>query len=851
MNENIQERNIENELKTSYLTYAMSVNTNRAIPDVRDGLKPSTRRIIYAMGQINLTAARPYDKCAAVVGEVMKNFHPHGDGPIYGTLVGMAQDFNTRYPLIDGQGNFGSIDDDPPGAMRYTECRLAKIAGEMLTDIQKEVVDFQPNYKDSLEEPTVLPGLLPNLLLNGTTGIGVGYLTRIPPHNLGEVVDALLCKLEHPDADAETLMEYIAGPDFPTAGSIVGRSGIKAMYTTGRGSVTIRAKAVIERVATGSRKVPKEQIVITEIPYQVKKNHLLERMYHLVVNKTITGISDIRDESDSDIRIVIALKRGEIAQVILNQLYKHTQMQTNFSASLLCLVDGLPKVLTLDEILRHYLEHRREVIRRRTQFDLGRAERRAHILEGYLTALQNLEDIIELVQNAASPDAALAQLRESYDLSEAQAREILTMTLRQLTGLERQRIHDEYTDKLEEIAELRAILGSEALITDILRTELAELKDTYGDERRTEITDAVKAFEIEDLIADEEMVVTLSHAGYLKRLPIDTYRKQKRGGVGVKGATTKDGDFLEHLFIASAHQYILFFTDKGKCYWLKVFEIPEGSRTAAGRAVVNLLRLAQDENITAFVPVRDFNEDRFVFMATANGIVKKTNLAQFQNPLASGIIAVRLDEGDRLIGVQLTDGEADVILVTQNGIAIRFSETHIRAIGRRTRGVRGINLKADDAVVTMVTTPAVRSSPPEGGLATDNEGIAPTARRAKDCPSQLENDLLIVTENGYGKRTAVSAYRARKRGGQGVIAIKKSKRNGAIVAAKHVTDTDELVLISSNAYVTRMKVSDIRRIGRNTEGVRMMTLQTDETLVDLGKIELEEQNCEIFPETEE
>ena len=817
--ENIQERNIENELKTSYLTYAMSVNTNRAIPDVRDGLKPSTRRIIYAMGQINLTADRPYDKCAAVVGEVMKNFHPHGDGPIYNTLVGMAQEFNTRYPLIDGQGNFGSIDDDPPGAMRYTECRLAKIAGEMLTDIQKEVVDFQPNYKDSLEEPTVLPGLLPNLLVNGTTGIGVGYLTRIPPHNLGELVDALLCKLENPDADAETLMEYIAGPDFPTAGSIVGKSGIKNMYTTGRGSITIRAKAVIERVATGSRNVQKEQIVITEIPYQVKKNQLLERMYHLVVNKTITGITDIRDESDTDIRIVIELKRGEISQVILNQLFKHTQMQTNFSASLLCLVDGLPKVLTLDRILWHYLEHRRDVIKRRTQFELARAERRAHILEGYLTALQNIEDIIELVQTAESPDAALQQLRENYELSEAQAREILTMTLRQLTGLERQRIHDEYTDKLEEIAELRAILDSEALITDILRTELAELKDTYGDERRTEITDAVKAFEIEDLIADEEMVVTLSHAGYLKRLPIDTYRKQKRGGVGVKGGATKDGDFLEHLFIASAHQYILFFTDKGKCYWLKVFEIPEGSRTAGGRAVVNLLRLAQDENITAFVPVREFNENQFVFMATANGIVKKTNLAKFQNPLASGIIAVNLDEGDRLIGVQLTDGDADVILVTQNCIAIRFSEKQVRAVGRTARGVRGINLRDDDAVVSMtVTAPFVDTD------AERDEG---------------EDTLLIVAKNGYGKRTYLSEYRPQKRGGRGMIAI-KSKSDGTAVAAKRVSDTDELVVISSSGYVTRMAVTDIRPIGRATMGVRVMTLHADETVVDIGTIELEE-----------
>ena len=602
--ENILETNIENELKTSYLAYAMSVNTNRAIPDVRDGLKPGTRRIIYAMGEINLTSSRPYDKCAAVVGEVMKNFHPHGDGPIYGTLVGLAQPFSIRYPLIDGQGNFGSIDDDPPGAMRYTECRLTAIAEEMLTDIDKQVVDFQPNYKESLEEPIVLSGLLPNLLVNGTTGIGVGYLTRIPPHNLNEVVDALLHKLSDPDADSEKLMEHIIGPDFPTAGIIVGTSGIKEMYTTGRGSVTVRAKAVIERVSTSNSGAEQEQVIITEIPYQIKKNQLLERIHQLVVDKTITGIRDIRDESDKEIRIVIMLKRGEIAQVILNQLYKHTQMQTNFSANLLCLVEGLPKVLTLDKILYYYLEHRRDVIRRRTQFELTRAERRNHILEGYLLALQNLEAIIELVQTADSPQSAEEELRETYQLSELQAREILTMTLRQLTGLERQRIHDEYTDILDRIAEFRAILANETLVTDIIRTELETLKEKYGDERRTEITDEVKEFKIEDLIADEDMVVTLSHSGYIKRLSMDTYRKQHRGGVGIKGATPKDGDFLEHIFVATAHQNILFFTDLGKCYTLKVHQIPEASRQSAGRAVVNLLKLASNENITAYVPVR-------------------------------------------------------------------------------------------------------------------------------------------------------------------------------------------------------------------------------------------------------
>ncbi len=835
-NENIQERNIENELTTSYLTYAMSVNTNRAIPDVRDGLKPSTRRIIYAMGQINLTANRPYDKCAAVVGEVMKNYHPHGDGPIYGTLVGLAQPFSTRYPLVDGQGNFGSIDDDPPGAMRYTECRLALIANEMLVDIEKQVVDFQPNYKDSLEEPTVLPGLLPNLLVNGTTGIGVGYLTRIPPHNLTEVVDTLLHKLSDPDATSEVLMEHIPGPDFPTAGIIVGTGGIEQMYTTGRGSITIRAKAVIERISV--RGSEREQIVITEIPYQVKKNQLLERMYQLVVSKTITGIDDIRDESDEEIRVVIPLKRGEIAQVILNQLYKHTQMQVNFSASLLCLVEGLPKILTLEEIVHHYLEHRRDVIRRRTEFELARAERRNHILEGYLLALQNLEAIIELVQTAESPQAAEQELRDTYQLTEQQAREILTMTLRQLTGLERQRIHDEYTDLLDRIAEFRAILADETLITDIVRTELETLKEKYGDERRTEITGEVKEFEIEDLIADEEMVVTLSHAGYIKRLPMDTYRKQHRGGVGIRGAAAKDGDFLEHIFVATAHQSILFFTDMGKCYTLRVHQIPEASRQSAGRAVVNLLRLSQGENITAYVTVRpkvadqaieeveeadagEVASDEFVFMATQQGIVKKTGLSSFENTLSSGIIAVKLDNGDKLVGAQVTDGNSDVILVTDKGVAIRFSENDVRQLGRNTRGVRGIDLSDDDFVAQMVIVNSESSE-------TDEK----STRKRKG-----SDTLLIVTENGYGKRTAVSAYRSQKRGGKGIIAIGKSARNGAVVAAKRVANADELVLISSSGYVTRTAVGDIRRIGRNTQGVRIMALQADEKLVDAAKIE--------------
>ncbi|MCH8293751.1 DNA gyrase subunit A [Candidatus Poribacteria bacterium] len=800
-NQNIITKYIEDELKESYLTYAMSVNTNRAIPDVRDGMKPSTRRILYAMGEINLTANRPYDKCAAVVGEVMKNYHPHGNGPIYDTMVGMTQDFAMRYPLIDGQGNFGSIDDDPAGAMRYTECRLTAIANEMLVDVHKNTVDFQPNYKDSTTEPTVLPARLPNLLVNGTTGIGVGYLTRIPPHNLGEVVDALIALLENPAATVNQLMEYIQGPDFPTAGLIVGRSGIKGMYTTGKGGITVRAKAAIERVKGG-----REQIIVTEIPFQVKKNQLLKKIYDLVVSKTITGISDIRDESDQDIRVVIELKRGEIAQVILNQLYKHTQMQTNYGAIMLCLVDGLPKVLPLPEILRYHLEHRQGVVRRRTQFDLDRCERRAHILEGYRIALNNIEDVIEIVQRAESPQEARDRLMADYVLSEVQASEILTMTLRQLTGMERQKINDEHVNLLEQIEELREILESEMLVTDIIKNELLELKAKYSNDRRTRIIEAVGEFQIEDLIADEEMVVTVSHAGYVKRMPVSTYHRQNRGGVGVIGMGTKDGDFVEHTFVATAHQYILFFTNRGKCYWVKVFEIPEGSRTSSGRAIVNLLRLENTENITAFVPVREFNEEQFLFMATAKGVVKKCSLNAFSHPYSAGIIAINLDEDDQLISVQLTDGDHHIILVTRKGISIRFSETQVRNMGRTAMGVRGIRLTDDDFVVGMVTA------------------------------SEKGEPLLVVTENGYGKRTSLEEYNQQGRGGKGVITIKTSVRNGVVIAAKPASDGDELIIISSNGMVTRIAVSDIRIIGRNTQGVRLMSLRPDEKVVDVGKI---------------
>ena len=799
--EQIQPLYIEDELKKSYLTYAMSVNTNRAIPDVRDGLKPSTRRIIYAMGEINLTSNRPYDKCAAVVGEVMKNYHPHGDGPIYSTLVGLVQEFAMRYPIVDGQGNFGSIDDDPAGAMRYTECRLTKIADEMLADVHRGAVGFQPNYKESTNEPTVLPARLPNLILNGTTGIGVGYLTRIPPHNLNEVVDGILLLLEKPEASVDELMEFIPGPDFPTAGIIVGRAGIRDVYSTGRGSIPVRARAVIER-----RQDSREQIVITEMPFQVKKNQLLMKMYDLVSSKTITGISDIRDESDSNIRVVIDLKRGEIAQVILNQLFKHTQMQSNFSAIMLCLVEGVPKALNLPQILAYYIEHRREVVQGRTQFDLSKSENRSHVLEGYRTALNNIEEIIEIVQTADSPDSAKNLLIVNYELSEVQASEILTMTLRQLTGLERQKINDEYTDLIALIAELKAVLDSELLVTDIIRQELLELKEKYGDERRTEIAGAVKDFDIEDLIADEEMVVVVSHSGYIKRIPSDTYRQQHRGGKGIIGMGTKDEDYIEHIFVASAHQYILFFTDYGKCYWLKVFEIPEGGRTARGRAIVNLLRIEGDEQVTTFVPIREFDPEKFVFMATENGTVKKCSLEVFSRPYSAGIIAINLVGKDRLVGVQLMEKDYHIVLVTKKGMSIRFSEGDVRSVGRPAQGVRGIRLAEDDKVVGMVTA------------------------------AEENSTVLVVTENGYGKRTLLDAYRKQSRGGKGVITVKTSKRNGDVVSVKMVKDGDELVLISSSGMVTRMGVSALRKIGRNTQGVRIMSLNVDEVVVDVGQI---------------
>jgi len=806
--EKIVPKDIEDELKESYLNYSMSVIINRALPDVRDGLKPSIRRILFAMHQEGLAHNKPTVKCAYVVGQVMGKYHPHGDDPIYGTLVRMAQEFSMRYMLVDGQGNFGSIDGDPPGAMRYTEARMSSIAEEMLADISKNAVDFRPNYDETLQEPVVLPSKLPNLLVNGTSGIAVAMATNIPPHNIREVVNGAIMLLENPDLTIEELIKVVTGPDFPTGGLILGREGIKSAYMTGRGSIIMRARAVIERSKGG-----KESIIVTEIPYQVNKTKMKEQIANLVRSKTITGISDLRDESDKDgIRVVIELKKDELAQVILNQLYKHTSMQTTFGANMIALVDSQPKMLNLKQMLYYWLKHRREVVLRRTRFDLDKALRRAHILEGLKIAMANLDAFVAIIRGSATPAEAREKLMSGYKLSEAQVQSILEMTLQRLTGLERRKIEDEYAEILVNIQELRSILASDALVRNIIKEELLELKETYGDDRRTEIVVDPGEISVEDLIADEDMIVTISHTGYIKRIPLTTYRKQRRGGVGVKGMGTKEEDFLEHMFVASTHQYILFFTDRGKCYWLKVFEIPEEGRLARGKAIVNLLQIESGEKIASFVPVKKFDDKHYVFMATRHGVVKKTNLSQFSRPLSSGIIAQKLDEGDYLMDVRLTDGEQDIVIVTHNGMSIRFSETEVRSMGRQANGVRGVRLENGDFVVGMSIA--------------DNS-----------------TTLLVVTEKGFGKRTDMEEYRKQGRGGKGIIAIKTSIRNGPVVGIKSVTDHDELIVMTTGGMIIRLPISGVRTIGRNTQGVRIIALQQDDLVSDIARIIVSEEDA--------
>ena len=805
IDERLIQINIEDEMKSSYPDYAMSVIVGRALPDVRDGFKPVHRRILHGMNEMGLAHNRPYRKSAKIVGEIMGNYHPHGDSAIYDTLVRMAQDFNMRYPLVDGQGNFGSVDGDPPAAMRYTEARLTKLAEEMLADIDMDTVDFGPNYDESRVEPLVLPARVPNLLINGANGIAVGYATSIPTHNLAEIVDGLMLVLENPEVTIEQLMKKIPGPDFPTAGFIYGKQGIKDAYKTGRGLLSLRAKAVIET----DERTERDRIIVTEIPYQVNKARLIEKIAELIQDKKLEGISDLRDESDRDgMRIVIELKRGEIPLIILNNLYKHTQLQTTFGVIMLALVHNRPEVLNLKQILDAFIEHRREVVVRRTAFQLRKAEERAHILEGLKIALDHLDAVIQLIRRSQSPDVARTGLMREFQLTEIQANAILDMRLQRLTQLERDKLIEEYQEILKRMEYLRSVLGSEALVRKIIKEELAAIKEEYKDERRTQIVSEEADINVEDLIAEEEVVVTVTHAGYIKRNPVSLYRAQRRGGKGKIGMGVKDEDFVETLFTASTHDYLLFFTDAGKVFWLKVHEIPEAGRAAKGKAMVNLLALSGDEKVTATLPVKEFRDDRFVFMATRQGVIKKTELSAYSNPRQGGIIALSLDEGDKLIGVQITDGQREILLGTRQGIVIRFKEEEVRPMGRTAHGVRGITLEEGNEVIGMET-------------------ITPDSTTA----------ILTITEGGYGKRTPVSEYRIQGRGGKGIISVKTTDRNGLAVGFVQVRENDEIMMMSSKGKILRCKVDRIREVGRNTQGVRVLEMEDpDDRVVGVARL---------------
>ncbi|MEW6117062.1 MAG: DNA gyrase subunit A [Nitrospirota bacterium] len=792
---------IEEEMKVSYLDYAMSVIIGRALPEVRDGLKPVQRRILYAMFREGLLPSKKYSKSAGVVGEVLKKYHPHGDSAVYDAMVRLAQDFNMRYMLVDGQGNFGSIDGDPAAAYRYTEARLAKIAEELLADIDKETVDFTPNFDETTEEPVVLPTRIPNLLINGSAGIAVGMATNIPPHNLGEVVDGLIMLLDNPEVTVTDLMQSIKGPDFPTGAIIHGTEGIVNAYTHGRGMIKVRAKALIERDAKGH-----ESIIITELPYQVNKARLIEKIAELVREKKIEGISDIRDESDRDgIRVVLEVKRGEVGQVILNNLYKHTAMESTFGVIMLALVGGQPHILTLKRMLSYFLQHRRDVVLRRTRFELRKAEEKAHILEGLKIALDHLDAIISLIRNSKTPDEAKTGLMTKYPLSAIQAQAILDMKLQRLTGLERDKIIKEYEDTLKEIERLKAILGSEALVSKIIKKELQEIKEKYADERRTEIVAATADLTIEDLITEEEMVITVSHNGYIKRNPLSIYRSQRRGGKGLTGMETREEDYVEQLFIGSTHDYMLFFSNMGRLYWLKIYQIPEAGRSAKGKAMVNLLPLSEGERITTAINVKDFKEG-YLVMFTKAGIVKKTKLEEYSNPRSKGIIAVSLDPGDELIAVKRTSGNNDIIIGTKSGLAARFNEEDVRAVGRTARGVIGIRLSKNDEVVSANVI--------------EGENVT----------------LLTVTEKGLGKRTKIEEYPVHGRGGKGVISIKVVEKGGKAVGLIQVKDEDEVVLITNGGKLIRILARNISVLGRNTQGVKLMDLDPEDRIVSVGRV---------------
>jgi DNA gyrase subunit A len=798
---------IEEELKNSYLDYSMSVIVGRALPDVRDGLKPVHRRILFAMSELSLAYNRPYKKTARIVGEVLGKYHPHGETAVYDTLVRMVQDFSLRYPLVDGQGNFGSVDGDPPAAMRYTEARLARVADEMLRDIDKETVAWGPNFDGTLKEPLLLPATLPQLLVNGSSGIAVGMATNIPPHNLGEVVDALVAVIDEPALEEEKLLSYVKGPDFPTGGTIHGVSGIREAYLTGRGRAVIRAKAQVETFKSG-----KEAIVVTEIPYEVNKSTLIEKIAELARNKKIDGISDLRDESDRDgMRIVIETKKDADTSVVLNQLYKHTAMQTTYGIILLALVKNQPRILSLRRILDLFLEHRQEVVVRRTKFELAEAERRAHILEGLKIAIDHIDEVVAIIKKAKDVDAARETLMKRFKLSEVQAQAILDMTLKRLTGLECQKIEEEYLELIKLIAKLKSILASKAKVLQLIKDELFELKKKFGDERRTEILmSETEDFSIEDLIAEEDMVITISHQGYIKRLPVTTYRRQGRGGKGVTGVKSKEDDWVEGLFIASTHEYILFFTDRGRCYWLKVYEIPEGGRLSRGKPVVQLVGIGKDERMAAYVPVKEFKEGLYLIMASRQGTVKKSDLLDYSHPKRGGIIAAKIREDDSLIDVRLTDGTQDVILATHEGQAVRFHESDARPMGRVSTGVRGVRLEKGDYVIGMVDV-------------------------------KREGSLLVVTENGMGKRSEIADYRVTRRGGKGVITVRVTDKTGKMVTIKEVVDSDELMIITQQGQVIRLPLSGVRVMGRATQGVRLINLDEGDRVVDVARVVVKEE----------
>ena len=800
-NNQILEVDITKEMKKSYIDYAMSVIVGRALPDVRDGLKPVHRRILYAMNELNLDPSKPHRKSARIVGDVLGKYHPHGDTAVYDAMVRLAQEFSSRYMMVDGHGNFGSIDGDSAAAMRYTEARLAKLSKEMLRDIEKETVDFAPNFDEELLEPVVLPSRFPNLLANGSSGIAVGMATSIPPHNLGEIIDATVHLIDNPEADVNELVKIVKGPDFPTGAIILGKDAIKNAYRTGRGKLRVRARIETEQMKRG-----KEALIVSEIPYMVNKSKLIEGIADLVRNKKIEGISDLRDESNREgIRVVIELKKDANAGIVLNKLYKHSQLQTTFSIIMIALVDGEPKTLNLKEIIYHYIKHQKDVLTRRTEYNLRKAEDKAHILEGLRIALDNIDRIVELIKKSPNAEEARKQLKNEFSLTDVQAQAILDMRLQKLTGLEREKIESEYMELIKKINRYKEILSNEMLLMSIVKDEITEIRDKFSDERRTEIRARAEDVNDEDLIADEEVVITLTRYGYVKRVPCDTYTSQKRGGRGKTGLSTREEDFVKNIFTTTTHNYIMFFTNKGKVYRIKAYEIPEAKRQAKGTAIVNLLQLDNEEKVTAIIPLRDFEETSYLVLATKDGIIKKTELSQYDSSRKTGLIAINLKDGDELIEVMKTDGKQDIMLVTKNGLSIRFKEEEVRSVGRNTKGVKGIKLKKDDCVVSLE--------------------IADDSKK-----------LLVVSENGFGKRTRMALYRVQTRGGQGVKTYNSTKETGRIVGAIVVEEEDELFIINSSSVVIRLEVGDISTMGRSTKGVKLMRIKESDSVISIAKV---------------